>query len=170
MIFHCEKCICFCIIYDAFDFGAYFKVNKCDLYPSMYGTSIKSPLILLISNVVRFNLFNLASYGKLFNSGIILVNLRWTPSINLIWPIWCGDQACTAYSRCGLTKLLSSSVYSPLSDKVGLPPHNTPFPGVIMKCIGAAFLRPNALPDVNHMRGMQYQIVLNIIIFGSEIN
>ena len=44
-------------------------------------TSIKSPLILLISNVVRFNLL---SYGKLFNSGIILVNLRCTPSINLM--------------------------------------------------------------------------------------
>ena len=31
------------------------------------------------------------------------------------------------------------------------------------------FLRPDALPDINHMRGMQYQIVLNII-FWSEIN
>ena len=31
-----------------------------------------------------------------------------------------------------------------------------------MKSIGAAFLRPDALPDVNHMRGMQYQKVLNI--------
>ena len=30
-----------------------------------------------------------------------------------------------------------------------------------MKSIGAAFLRPDALPDVNHMRGMQYKIVLN---------
>ena len=49
-------------------------------------TLIKSPLLLLISNVVRFNLFNLASYVKLFNSGIILVNLRYTHSINLIWP------------------------------------------------------------------------------------
>ena len=32
-----------------------------------------------------------------------------------------------------------------------------PFPGVLMKSIGAAvFFRPDALPDVNHMRGMQY--------------
>ena len=38
-----------------------------------------------------------------------------------------------------------------------------------MKSIGTAFLRPDALPDVNHMRGMQYKIVLNII-FGPEIN
>ena len=38
-----------------------------------------------------------------------------------------------------------------------------------MKSIGAAVLRPDALPDVNHMRGMQYQIVLNII-FWPEIN
>ena len=51
-------------------------------------------------------------------------------------------------------------VYSPFSDRVGLPLHNTPFPGVLMKNIGA-FFRPDALPDVNHMRGMQY--VLNVI-------
>ena len=50
----------------------------------------------------------------------------------------------------------SSLVYSPFSDKVGLPLHTTPFPGVLMKSSGAAFLRPDALPDVNHMYGMQY--------------
>ena len=61
----------------------------------------------------------------------------------------------------------SSSVYSPSSDRVGLPPQNTPFSGVLMKSIGAAFF--NVLPDVNHMRGMQYQIVLNII-FWPELN
>ena len=27
------------------------------------------------------------------------------------------------------------SVYSPFSDRVGLPLHNTPFPGVLMKCM-----------------------------------
>ena len=47
------------------------------------------------------------------------------------------------------------SVYSPFSTRVGLPLHNTPFPWVLMKSIGAAFFRPDALPDVNHMRGMQ---------------
>ena len=62
----------------------------------------------------------------------------------------------------------SLSVYSS-TDRVGLSPHNTPFPGVLIKSIGAAFLRPDALPDVNHMRGMPYQIVLNII-FWSELN
>ena len=31
------------------------------------------------------------------------------------------------------------SVYSPFSDRVGLPLHNTPFPGVLMKSIGAAY-------------------------------
>ena len=31
------------------------------------------------------------------------------------------------------------SVYTPFSDRVGLPLHNTPFPGVLMKSIGAAF-------------------------------
>ena len=64
---------------------------------------------------------------------------------------------------------LSSSVYSPFSDRVGLPPHNTSFPRALMKSIGAVFLRPDALPDVNHIRGMKYQIVLNII-FLLEIN
>ena len=55
-----------------------------------------------------------------------------------------------------------SSVYSPFSERVGLPPHNVPSSGVLMKSIGAEFfLRPDALPGVNHMCGMQYQIVLN---------
>ena len=31
------------------------------------------------------------------------------------------------------------SFYIPFSDRVGLPLHNTPFPGVLMKSIGAAF-------------------------------
>ena len=48
----------------------------------------------------------------------------------------------------------SSSVYSPFSDRVGLPHHNTPFPGVLMKNIGAAFLQPNTLPCINHMCGV----------------
>ena len=47
------------------------------------------------------------------------------------------------------------------SDGVGLPD-----PGVLMKSIEATFLRPDALPGVNHMRGMQYQIVLNKIIWS----
>ena len=46
----------------------------------------------------------------------------------------------------------SSSVYSLFSNRVGRPPQNTPFSGVFMKSIGAAFfLRPDAVPDVNHM-------------------
>ena len=31
------------------------------------------------------------------------------------------------------------SVYSPFSNRVGLPLHNTPFPGVLMKSIGYIF-------------------------------
>ena len=31
------------------------------------------------------------------------------------------------------------SVYSPFSERVGLPLHNIPFPGVLVKNIGAAF-------------------------------
>ena len=55
-----------------------------------------------------------------------------------------------------------SSVYSPFSDRVGLPLHNIPSSGVLFKSIGAEFLRPDALPGVYYMRGMQYQIVINI--------
>ena len=39
-----------------------------------------------------------------------------------------------------------------------------------MKSIGAECLRPDALPGVNHMRGMQYQIIPNkIITFWPEL-
>ena len=38
-----------------------------------------------------------------------------------------------------------------------------------MKSIGEEFLRPDALLGVNHMRGMQCQIVINIT-FCSELN
>ena len=38
-----------------------------------------------------------------------------------------------------------------------------------MKSIGAEYLRPDALPGVNHMRGMQYQKVINIA-FWSKLN
>ena len=58
-----------------------------------------------------------------------------------------------------------SWVYSPFSDGVGLPLDKIPSSGLLMKSIGAEFLRPDALPGVNHMRGMQYQIVINIIFW-----
>ena len=32
-----------------------------------------------------------------------------------------------------------------------------------MKSIGAEFLRPDAFPGIDHMRGMQYQIILNMV-------
>ena len=51
---------------------------------------------------------------------------------------------------------LLSSVYTPFSDRVGLPLHNIPSSGVLMKSIGAEFLLPDALPGVNLMRGVQY--------------
>ena len=35
--------------------------------------------------------------------------------------------------------LYISSVYSPFSDRVGLPLHNIPYSGVLMKSIGADF-------------------------------
>ena len=51
-----------------------------------------------------------------------------------------------------------TSVYSPFSNRVGLPLHNIPSPGGLMMSVGAEFLRPDAFPGVSHMRGMQYQI------------
>ena len=54
------------------------------------------------------------------------------------------------------TRCPVASVYSPFSDRVGLPLHNIPSPGVLMKSIVAEFLRPDALPGVNHMRRIQY--------------
>ena len=52
---------------------------------------------------------------------------------------------------------------------VGVLLHNIPFPGVLVKSMGAEFFRPEAFSGVNHMRGMQYQIVLNIA-FCLELN
>ena len=57
------------------------------------------------------------------------------------------------YASCVRSSIYILSVYSSFSDRVGLPLHNTPFPGVLMKSIGATFFRPDALPDVNHMVG-----------------
>ena len=57
-----------------------------------------------------------------------------------------------------------SSVYRPFSDGDGLPLHNIHSSGVLMKSIGAEFLQPDALPGVNHIRGMQDQMVLNITL------
>ena len=65
--------------------------------------------------------------------------------------------------------LYISSVYSSFSDRVGLPLHNIPSLGVLMKSIGAEFLRLDALPGVHHMRGMQYQIIISIA-FCPELN
>ena len=46
---------------------------------------------------------------------------------------------CTYLKSKGFSQFYILSVYSPFSDRVGLPLHNTPFPGVLMKSIGAAF-------------------------------
>ena len=50
--------------------------------------------------------------------------------------------------------------YSPFS--IGL---NTPSPAMLMKSIGAAFFTTGCPPDVNHMRGMHYQIVINSALY-----
>ena len=50
----------------------------------------------------------------------------------------------------------------------GLPLPNISSSAVLMKYIGAEFVQPYALHGVNHIRGMQYEIVLNIA-FCSEL-
>ena len=60
-----------------------------------------------------------------------------------------------------------SSVYSPFSDGMGLSRHNILSPGLLMKSIGAEFLRSDALPGIYYMHGMQDQIVL--FIFRSRL-
>ena len=62
-----------------------------------------------------------------------------------------------------------SSVYSLFSDGVGLPLHNISSSGMLMNSIDTYFLRPDDLFDVNHMHGMQYQIVIHIS-FWPELN
>ena len=53
-----------------------------------------------------------------------------------------------------IKRIYISSVYSSFSDRIGLSLHNILSSGVLMKSIGAEFLRPDAVPVVNHMRGM----------------
>ena len=60
------------------------------------------------------------------------------------------------------------SVYSLFSDRVGLPLHNTPFPGVLMKSFGAAFfdqmpfLMSTTIVHSNHSNVIVYSFVLSI--------
>ena len=75
--------------------------------------SIKSPLILLSCNVVKLSLFNLSSYSSFSKPVGILVALLCTLLIFSIYHCKCGFQACTAYSKCGLTREKFRSFHSP---------------------------------------------------------
>ena len=56
-----------------------------------------------------------------------------------------------------------SSLHSPFSDGVGLPLHNSPSSGVLMKSIRAEFfLRPDALPGVNHKGNIMIGVYLDM--------
>ena len=56
-----------------------------------------------------------------------------------------------------------SSVYSIFSDRVGLPLHKYHISRSLNESVlERIYLQPVALPGVNHMRGIQYQIFLNI--------
>ena len=59
------------------------------------------------------------------------------------------------------------SVYSPFSDRIGLPLHNTPFPGVNEEYWSSVF-RPDALPDVNHMCEIQMNPVCVVCVVTSD--
>ena len=107
--------------------------------------------------------FNLvAPYGYLLSDMYLFMADITNPDF-LVWSCrtWIGLDI-TRF--CEQQRQPSSGSAWPACPKNGKPPpHNTPFPWVLMKSIGASFLQPDALPGVNHMRGMQYQIVLNII-------
>ena len=70
--------------------------------------SIMSPLFLLSSRVVRPSLSNLSSYGRCLNAGTSFVALLCTCSNTFISLTRVGAQACTQYSRWGLTYTLYS--------------------------------------------------------------
>ena len=65
--------------------------------------------------------------------------------------------------------LYISSVYSMFSDGIRLPLLNIPSLEVLMKSIGAEFLRPDALPGINHMRWIQYQSPKYNILAGTQL-
>ena len=59
------------------------------------------------------------------------------------------------------------SVHSPFSDRVGLPIHNTPFPGVLMKNIGAAFFDQMAFLTSTTCVGCNMCYVVNVNVTDS---
>ncbi len=68
--------------------------------------SIRFPRRRRFSRGNKLSRASLSSYDLLRKEGIIFVALRWTASSFAISFARCGDQNCTAYSKCGLTKLL----------------------------------------------------------------
>ena len=62
-----------------------------------------------------------------------------------------------------------SSVYSLFSNRVGLPLPNIPSSGVLLKSIGAEFLRPVALPDVNPKRGISVSNSYKYNMAGTQL-
>ena len=48
--------------------------------------------------------------------------------------------------------MIRNVLFNLFSSSVGLPLHNTPFPGVLINSIGGSLLQPDALFSINHMR------------------
>jgi hypothetical protein len=69
-----------------------------------YNISVRSPLILHASNVVKFSKFNLCSHVLLANSGISFVALLCTPQVNP-----CANEVSTP-NRCKTLSLLKELI------------------------------------------------------------
>ena len=59
-----------------------------------------------------------------------------------------------------LCVLVGPRFVSTSPDGAGLPLHNIHSPEVLMMSTGAEFLRPDSIPGLNHILGMQYQICI----------
>ena len=72
----------------------------------------------------------------------------------------------TRHNQTMLPLLASPLVYSPFSARVDFPLITLPFQSrSVNEEYWSSVLRPDALPGVNQMYGMPYQIVLNIIVW-----
>ena len=94
----------------------------------------------------------LAHLPRFSHISATLFDLHWLP-IRYRITFKIGILTNQAYHRTAPSYLyiIGYYYYSPFSDRVGLPLHNTRFPGMLMKSIRAALKKTDALSDVNNM-------------------
>ena len=64
--------------------------------------------------------------------------------------------------------IIYNVVFNPFSSRVGLPLHNTPFPGLLMKSIGALFYdRISFLASTACVLHLYYKLLINTTNFRS---